>query len=315
MLCALACSSRTPERAESALPVRAEDALPDALAGGDPDEPIALAFFLRSDAGSELPERLRALDLELPLRGGERIYAGSIDPALAGPALPYDVLVIDRYATRRAGAQLLHELAPTRARLEREQAFVLVLRPWGSGMRLVSNALASIFGTLLAREIRAVPPLVETPEEVHGSREISPDPQALRRFEESDPDASVAMLNLNQFRAQARYALDGDREPAVSGEVAYWRYARVAVPQVMRRGGRLIFAGQPIGRPIGAAGPLDRRWDQLALVYYPSLRALEDMVADPEYRAGAVHRVAALAHATLLATTPWQDFDPVPTAR
>jgi hypothetical protein len=258
VLCAIACSSRTPE---SAVRVGAASALPDALAGGDPDEPIALAFFLRSDAGALLSQQLR-------------------------------------------------ELAPTRARLEREHAFVLVLRPWGRGMRLASNALASIFGTLLAREIRDVPPLALTPEEVTGPREISPDPEALRRFEASDPRASVAMLNLNQFRAQARYAPGSDRDPAVSGEVAYWRYARVAVPQGMRRGGRLLFAGVPIGKPIGSPGPLDRRWDQLALVYYPSLRALEDLVADPEYRAGAVHRVAALAHATLLATTPWPDFAP-----
>ena len=57
---------------------------------------------------------------------------------------------------------------------------------------------------------------------------------------------------------------------------------------------------------IGPAGdPLDQRWNQLALVFYPSRRHMRDMLADADYRAAVPHRVAGLERAALLVTEPW----------
>lgn len=309
--CALLCGLAALAGGASAQTLGPRPAQLEALVAGNPDEPIALARFLRSDEPAAFARYLSELEQDLLGRGGQRLYGGRIDPGLAGAALPYDVLVLDLFPSRRACVESLRALDPVVVSLGLEDAFVLALRPWGRGAQLAARALAAVFGTLLAREVGEAPALTQTPEAVAGSREISPDPEALRAFERSDPGAAFAMLNLNQFRAQARYAPDVEADPELSGESAYGRYARVAVPQVLRRGGRVLFAGEPIGTLIGAEGvPLDRPWDQLVLVHYPSRRALGDLLADPDYRAAARHRSAGLAHATLLAIAPWPEFAP-----
>ncbi len=283
----------------------------EALVAGDLDEPIALARFLQSDVPAGFTRYMGQLEQDLRSRGGERVYGGLIDPGLAGGELPYDVFVLDVYPSRRSCAESLRAIDPALVSRGLDDSFVVALRPWGRGTQLAASALASIFGTLLAREVGEAPLLPETLGAVMGPREISPDPEALRVFTEADPSAPFAMLNLNQFRAQAIYAAGSEEDPEVSGETASRRYTRVAVPQVMRRGGRVLFAGEPIGTVIGAEGhPLDGPWDQLVLVDYPSRRALSDLLADPDYRAGAIHRVAGLAYATLLAISPWPDFEP-----
>jgi len=239
-----------------------------------------------------------------------RVYGGAIDPGLAAP-LRWDSLVIDAFPSRRAAIESLRALDPVVVSLGLEDAFVIALRPWGDGTRLAAGALAWVFRTLLPLESGEPSPLTETRQEVRGSTGVSPDPLRLRAFTQSDPDAGFAMLNLNQFRERAGYPVDAEEDPEQTGEDAYRRYSLVAMPQILRRGGRLLFAAEPIGTVIGAAGdPLDRPWQQLVLVYYPTRRALDAVVADPEFRTAARHRVAALERAAVLATTPWAEFDP-----
>jgi uncharacterized protein (DUF1330 family) len=281
------------------------------LISGDLDEPLALVRFLRAGGPSAFARYLTELEQDVRSRGGERVYGGRIDAGAAGGTLYFDALVIDVFPSRRVCVESLRAIDMSVVSAGLEDSFVLVARPWGRATQLAANALASIFGTLFAREVRDAPSLTQAPESVTGSREIWPDPEALRFFEEEeDSSAPVAMLNLNQFRAQASYAPGSVGDPDVSGETAIRRYARVVVPQVMRRGGRVLFAGEPFGIAVGAEGnPLAGPWDQLVLVRYPSRRAINDLVADPDYRGGALHRIAALAHALNLATTPWPDFE------
>jgi hypothetical protein len=73
----------------------------------------------------------------------------------------------------------------------------------------------------------------------------------------------------------------------------------------MKRGGSLLFFGTPLGAVVGAPGhPLDQPWSEVALVFYPSRRAMQDMLADPDYQAAVPNRTAGLERAALLPTTP-----------
>jgi uncharacterized protein (DUF1330 family) len=184
-----------------------------------------------------------------------------------------------------------------------DDAFVLALRPWSAPQRLGARAAAAVFGTLFAREVPAdvapVPPIAAA-----GDRTIRPDPEALRAFLAASADAPFAMLNLNQVRAQAAYPA-GMPDADVDGATAYRRYGQVALVNVMKRGGSLLFYGTPVATVVGAPGhPLDRAWSEVALVLYPSGRAMQDMLGDPDYRASVPHRTAGLERAALLPTSP-----------
>lgn len=284
-----------------------------ALVQGDPDEPLALVRLLRGTARADFERYMRALDTDVRARGGERVYGGRVAPALAGGALDYDTLVIDVFPSRRACVESLRAVDPLVASLGLDDAFVLALRPWGSAFRLGAGALAALLGAF-PREIGEPPPFpsVEADPALAGGGEIAPDAAAVAAFMQADQGAPFAMLNLNQFRAQAAPAA-GAAGAGESGESAYARYGRSALWHVLRRGGRVLFAGEPIGIAVGAAGsPLDRSWDQLVLVYYPSRRHMRDMLADADYRAALPDRVAGLERAALLPSEPWPAFAPPP---
>ena len=105
-------------------------------------------------------------------------------------------------------------------------------------------------------------------------------------------------------------AVDGF-DPDVSGDEAYFRYGRVAMSHVMRRGGRLVFLGWPEPLLVGASGhPLDLPWDGFALVFYPSRLAMRDMLAAESYRAAIPHREAAVERAILMPGTPAPAYVP-----
>jgi uncharacterized protein (DUF1330 family) len=51
---------------------------------------------------------------------------------------------------------------------------------------------------------------------------------------------------------------------------------------------------------IGQAGP----WDQIAIMQYPEIDAFVDMIRDPGYQEGLVHRDAGLAETAILVSRP-----------
>lgn len=126
--------------------------------------------------------------------------------------------------------------------------------------------------------------------------------EAQIRAVEAGPDGRVQMINLLKFHDRARYPDDfsGPEPTDVSGEEAYGRYGAVALEQVAKRGGRLVLLAAADEEVIGSPGD----WDQVAVVEYPSRAAFLDMIADPAYQAGTVHRTAALERTTILATSP-----------
>ena len=280
-----------------------------ALSQGDPDEPIALVRLLRSKDPTGFTRYLLALETEVQARGGKRVYGGRVAQALAGGAAAYDTILIDLFPTRRACVESLRAVDPMVIALGLDAEWVLAVRPWSQTFETVAGAAASVLGSF-PREVGDPPPFPEL--EAAGGSAIAPDAAAIASFNAADPNAPFAMLNLNQFRAQAAPPPGDEADVGSTGEEAYWRYSRTALWQVMRRGGRLLFAGEPIGVVVGATGhPLDQRWNQVALVFYPSRGHMRDMLADADYRAAIPHRVAGLERAALLVTEPWAPYDPL----
>lgn len=111
-------------------------------------------------------------------------------------------------------------------------------------------------------------------------------------------DEPVVMLNLLEF--------------AGDGGESYAKYGRVALPQIVKRGGKILYSGAPL-RDDPTAG----HWDRVIIVYYPSRATFLDMMADPDYRAGLPDRTAGLKRTMLYAFTQGRNpaappLEPVP---
>jgi uncharacterized protein (DUF1330 family) len=112
-------------------------------------------------------------------------------------------------------------------------------------------------------------------------------------------DEPIVMLNLLKFRAKAAY--DDGRDPELSGEAAYMRYAAQMIPYVEARGARVLFQGDT---RLLAVGAVDDVWDTAALVQYPSARVFLEIAMAPEVHAFAFHREAGLDGQLLLMMGP-----------
>ena len=127
---------------------------------------------------------------------------------------------------------------------------------------------------------------------------IEPDQRQFADFTaQADTTTPVTMLNLLRYRAEANY--DNDAAAPCSGREAYRRYADGALACVAAHGGRMVYGGAGLMTVIG---PAEEYWDDVLLVEYPSIQAMLDMLASPDYRAIAFHRTAALADSRLVAT-------------
>ncbi len=120
------------------------------------------------------------------------------------------------------------------------------------------------------------------------SNQVQPDAEQIRQF--LAVDGPVSMVNLLKFREKAVYE-DG-RDPDLSGAEAFGRYAMEMKKLVEASGGRVIFGADVSGLLLGE---VEQLWDQVAIVEYPSTKALITIAASPEYQAIEIHRVAGLA--------------------
>lgn len=107
----------------------------------------------------------------------------------------------------------------------------------------------------------------------------------------------IVMINLLRFRATAEYPAGSGHEPCSGRDAYFQRYAPVATEKLQEIGGRVVAAGR-----VGAVviGPEGESWEEFLLVQYPSRAAFLEMVGQPDYRAAAVHRSAALADSRLI---------------
>jgi len=135
----------------------------------------------------------------------------------------------------------------------------------------------------------------------HGFGGINPDEGQLRTLLESGEDGPLQFVNLLSYHSAARYPEGHELARAgLSGAEAYGRYGAVALDHVVRRGGSLILYNDVLQILIGETGP----WDQIAVMQYPGVDAFVDMIRDPDYQAGLVHRDAGLAGTAILVSRP-----------
>jgi uncharacterized protein (DUF1330 family) len=130
---------------------------------------------------------------------------------------------------------------------------------------------------------------------------LNPDGDQIRELVAADLSGPLHFVNLLAFRDEAQYP-DGHELAAsgLSGADAYARYGVIALDHVARRGGRLTFYNDVEQVLVGPG----RTWHQVAIMEYPSTRSFIDMITDPRYLAGLVHRDAGLAETVVLVTRP-----------
>ena len=68
---------------------------------------------------------------------------------------------------------------------------------------------------------------------------------------------------------------------------------------VIETGGKFVFSGKVRGLLIGSA---DESWDQVAIVMYPSFKAMAAITSSPAYAEIHVHRDAGLEGQMLIET-------------
>ena len=115
--------------------------------------------------------------------------------------------------------------------------------------------------------------------------------------------APFFMLNLLRFRELADYG-DSTGVAPLSGREAYHEryvpaFGKIAA-RVAADGIRVSWVGSVLARVVG---PTDERWDEIAIVEYPSFAAFRRVTESLEYEAEAApHRTAALEDWRLIAT-------------
>ncbi len=126
---------------------------------------------------------------------------------------------------------------------------------------------------------------------------IDPRPGQMKAALASVPaGVPVTMLNLLRFREQAEYP---GQASELSGREAYEIYKQNAVQHIEAIGGKVVMQART---PAAIIAPEGEQWDEMLLVWYPSIAAFVSMVMNPGYQAFTVHRTAALADARLIAT-------------
>jgi uncharacterized protein (DUF1330 family) len=127
---------------------------------------------------------------------------------------------------------------------------------------------------------------------------IVPTPKQIQTMTEKAPEGPMVMVNLLKYRAKAVYAPDhAEAKENLSGRDAYQRYGMVALQQVMKRGGSVVWGGSQKFVMIGDDA---NDWDEVVCVRYPSREAFLNMTQDPEYLAAHYHREAGLERTVLL---------------
>jgi uncharacterized protein (DUF1330 family) len=120
--------------------------------------------------------------------------------------------------------------------------------------------------------------------------------QQLAAFKRDDGQP-IYMLNLLKFRDRAVYP-DG-RETTLTGAQAYALYGRAVSKMIAEAGGKLVFSAQVRGLLIGEVeGP----WDSVAVMMYPSFKAMAEILSSPGYAEIHVHRDAGLDGQVLIET-------------
>jgi len=115
------------------------------------------------------------------------------------------------------------------------------------------------------------------------------DQDQLAGFLDPASQGPIGMVNLLRFKDKAEY--DDGRETTLSGREAYDLYAQGVTKLLAEVGGYLGFVGD-VERLV--VGEVDDLWDTVAVAYYPSRKAMMDMMQLDGMQELAQHRAAGL---------------------
>ena len=118
---------------------------------------------------------------------------------------------------------------------------------------------------------------------------VNPSPAQVAGFSLGE-DVPFLAVNLIKFKEKAEYA-DG-RETDLTGREAYAIYSDEVLGHLAKVGAKPIFGGE-VNRLI--LGEVEELWDVVAVVRYPSRKAMFNMATSDEYRESEKHRTAGLA--------------------
>ena len=118
---------------------------------------------------------------------------------------------------------------------------------------------------------------------------LIPNDKQMKEFTEGDINTPIYMVNLLKFKNKAEYE-DG-RKTNLSGEEAYAIYGLEVMEHLKKIGGESIFSGV-VNRLM--LGEVEDLWDWIAVVRYPSRKAMLEMITNPDYLESEKHRSAGL---------------------
>lgn len=225
-------------------------------------------FF--GSTGAEANERYLAVaQPTIAALGGEVVFGGTVRRVVGGgDDIGWDQIAIMRYPNRQA---------------------ILALQADDAFQDALEHKYASLDHTLaIATETIPVP-------------ELPPVDPATTPHPPTDDDAPFVMFHVINFHEEAVYEPGEEPDDApISGREAVARYSANA--------GTVAF---PLGvRPdawfevIHSAITDGREWDEVRLNRFPSGAAFEALTSDPQWAAGAHHRVAGIEDTYAIMVTP-----------
>ena len=129
---------------------------------------------------------------------------------------------------------------------------------------------------------------------------LRPNTKQVARLIIGDNKSPIYMVNLLKFKKYANYP--DKRVTTLSGQEAYSIYAEELEPYLKQVGGEIIFQGEVNNLLIGT---IDELWDAVAVVYYPSKKALLKMINNTDYQKIEIHRQAGLEGQLNIETTSY----------
>ncbi|MDA9739619.1 DUF1330 domain-containing protein [Pseudomonadota bacterium] len=129
---------------------------------------------------------------------------------------------------------------------------------------------------------------------------LRPNAKQVARLITGDNKSPIYMVNLLKFKKYANYP--DKRVTTLSGQEAYSIYAEELEPYLKQVGGKIIFQGEVNNLLIGT---IDELWDAVAVVYYPSKKALLKMINNTDYQKIEIHRQAGLEGQLNIETTSY----------
>jgi uncharacterized protein (DUF1330 family) len=118
---------------------------------------------------------------------------------------------------------------------------------------------------------------------------VMPNQTQMDEFLDGDIDSPISMVNLLKFKEKAEYE-DG-RDTEISGKEAYQIYAIEVQEHLKKVGAEMVFGGA-VNRLM--LGEVEDLWDSIAIVRYPSRKAMLEMMMSSEYQESEKHRSAGL---------------------